>query len=176
MIPKVAACIHAVDHGVGSAHILDGRVPHVVLLELFSDAGIGTMVTEERADDARSHLMPTYAPAAGHLRPRRRHRAVGRRRASATSTSSRASPSPASATATRRSPTPSPSRPARLLHVSNLFRTEPGEEVAATLDLLVGDGTPAGGQVFFANSGAEANECAIKLARKFGGPRAATWS
>jgi acetylglutamate kinase len=44
MIPKVAACIHAVEHGVGSAHILDGRVPHVVLLELFSDAGVGTMV------------------------------------------------------------------------------------------------------------------------------------
>jgi acetylglutamate kinase len=46
MIPKVAACIHAVDHGVGSAHILDGRVPHVLLLELFSDAGIGTMVVK----------------------------------------------------------------------------------------------------------------------------------
>jgi acetylglutamate kinase len=45
MIPKVAACAHAVRHGVGSAHILDGRVPHVVLLELFSDAGVGTMVT-----------------------------------------------------------------------------------------------------------------------------------
>jgi acetylglutamate kinase len=44
MIPKVAACVHAVEHGVGSAHILDGRVPHVVLLELFSDAGVGTMV------------------------------------------------------------------------------------------------------------------------------------
>jgi acetylglutamate kinase len=46
MIPKVAACIHAVEHGVGSAHILDGRLPHVVLLELFSDAGIGTMVVK----------------------------------------------------------------------------------------------------------------------------------
>ncbi|HET7720092.1 MAG TPA: aminotransferase class III-fold pyridoxal phosphate-dependent enzyme, partial [Acidimicrobiales bacterium] len=57
-----------------------------------------------------------------------------------------------------------------LLHVSNLFRTEPGEEVAATLDVLIGDGQPAGGQVFFCNSGAEANECAIKLARKNGGP------
>jgi acetylglutamate kinase len=45
MIPKAAACIHAVGKGVGSAHILDGRVPHVVLLELFSDAGVGTMVT-----------------------------------------------------------------------------------------------------------------------------------
>ena len=49
MIPKIAACAHAVRHGVRSAHILDGRVPHVLLLELFSDAGIGTMVTEGEA-------------------------------------------------------------------------------------------------------------------------------
>ncbi len=56
-----------------------------------------------------------------------------------------------------------------LLHVSNLFGTLPGPEVARTLDRLIGDGTPAGGQVFFCNSGAEANECAIKLARRFGG-------
>jgi acetylglutamate kinase len=45
MIPKVAAALHAVQHGVASAHLLDGRVPHVLLLELFSDAGIGTMIT-----------------------------------------------------------------------------------------------------------------------------------
>jgi acetylglutamate kinase len=32
---------------VGSAHLLDGRLPHVVLLELFSDAGVGTMITKE---------------------------------------------------------------------------------------------------------------------------------
>ena len=49
MIPKAAACIHAVGHGVGSAHILDGRLPHVLLLELFTDSGIGTMVTKEPA-------------------------------------------------------------------------------------------------------------------------------
>ena len=47
MIPKIAAALHAVEHGVGSAHLLDGRVPHVILLELFSDAGIGTMITAE---------------------------------------------------------------------------------------------------------------------------------
>lgn len=46
MIPKTAAALHAVRHGVGSAHLLDGREPHVVLLELFSDAGIGTMITD----------------------------------------------------------------------------------------------------------------------------------
>ena len=47
MIPKIAACLHAVDGGVASAHLLDGRLPHVVLLELFSDAGVGTMITKE---------------------------------------------------------------------------------------------------------------------------------
>ncbi len=52
-----------------------------------------------------------------------------------------------------------------LLHVSNLFGTEPAGDVARTLDRLLG----GGGQVFFCNSGAEANECALKLARKFGG-------
>jgi acetylglutamate kinase len=45
MIPKIAACLHAVTNGVGSAHLLDGRLAHVLLLELFSDAGIGTMIT-----------------------------------------------------------------------------------------------------------------------------------
>jgi acetylglutamate kinase len=44
MIPKVAACLDALAGGVRSAHLLDGRVPHVVLLELFTDTGIGTMV------------------------------------------------------------------------------------------------------------------------------------
>jgi len=59
---------------------------------------------------------------------------------------------------------------ARLMHVSNLFHNELNERLARDLDRLVGDGSPAGGQVFFSNSGAEANECAIKLARRVGGP------
>jgi len=46
MIPKIEACIHAVEQGVRSAHILDGRIPHVLLLEIFTDSGIGTMITE----------------------------------------------------------------------------------------------------------------------------------
>lgn len=57
----------------------------------------------------------------------------------------------------------------RLVHVSNLFRNELAEPLAVELDRLVGDGTPLSGQVFFANSGAEANECAMKLARRFHG-------
>jgi acetylglutamate kinase len=45
MIPKVDSCIHAVRNGVANAHILDGRIAHVLLLEIFTDAGIGTMVS-----------------------------------------------------------------------------------------------------------------------------------
>jgi acetylglutamate kinase len=45
MRPKLAACIDAIRGGAQSAHIIDGRKPHSLLLELFTDAGIGTMVT-----------------------------------------------------------------------------------------------------------------------------------
>lgn len=53
----------------------------------------------------------------------------------------------------------------KLLHVSNLFGNEHNEPLARMIDSLLG----GGGRVFFANSGAESNECAIKLARRFGG-------
>ena len=44
MVPKAAACAHAVRHGVASAHVLDGRVAHAILLELLTSEGVGTMV------------------------------------------------------------------------------------------------------------------------------------
>jgi acetylglutamate kinase len=44
MIPKLESCIHALDGGVRRAHILDGRVPHALLLEFFTREGIGTMI------------------------------------------------------------------------------------------------------------------------------------
>jgi acetylglutamate kinase len=44
MRPKLQACLEAIQGGVGAAHILDGRVPHSLLLELFTDAGIGTKI------------------------------------------------------------------------------------------------------------------------------------
>src|SRR5882757_6468639 len=44
MVPKMEACLRAVRGGVGQAHVLDGRVPHAVLLEVFTDEGVGTMV------------------------------------------------------------------------------------------------------------------------------------
>ncbi|HWE66699.1 MAG TPA: acetylornithine transaminase [Acidimicrobiales bacterium] len=57
-----------------------------------------------------------------------------------------------------------------LSHVSNLYGNTLGPEVALTIDRLINGGTgQAGGQVFFSNSGAEANECALKLARRWAG-------
>jgi acetylglutamate kinase len=44
MVPKMEGCLRAVRGGVGSAHVLDGRVPHALLLEIFTDSGVGTMV------------------------------------------------------------------------------------------------------------------------------------
>jgi acetylglutamate kinase len=44
MIPKVETCIYAIERGVKGAVILDGRVPHAILAELFTDAGPGTLI------------------------------------------------------------------------------------------------------------------------------------
>jgi acetylglutamate kinase len=45
MIPKVRCCIEALEGGVSSATVLDGRVLHAVLLEIFTDGGVGTLIT-----------------------------------------------------------------------------------------------------------------------------------
>lgn len=47
MIPKVGACVHALRRGVERAHILNGTIPHALLLEVYTDEGIGTMITGE---------------------------------------------------------------------------------------------------------------------------------
>lgn len=47
MLPKMEACLHACDHGVRRAHVVDGRIAHAVLVEVFTDTGIGTMVVNE---------------------------------------------------------------------------------------------------------------------------------
>jgi acetylglutamate kinase len=47
MIPKMQACLQAVEGGVPKAHIIDGRQPHSILLEVFTKSGVGTQVTEK---------------------------------------------------------------------------------------------------------------------------------
>jgi acetylglutamate kinase len=60
MIPKMEACLTAVRGGVPQAHVLDGRLPHAVLLEIFTDSGIGTMVIPDPAP------VPDSAPIPDH--------------------------------------------------------------------------------------------------------------
>ncbi len=47
MLPKIGCALSAVESGVGSTHIIDGRVPHAVLLEIFTDSGVGTLITAD---------------------------------------------------------------------------------------------------------------------------------
>ena len=47
MIPKIKCCLEAVDGGVGKAHILDGRVENVILLEMFTQGGVGSEITRK---------------------------------------------------------------------------------------------------------------------------------
>ncbi len=54
MIPKMEACLLAVRGGVPRAHVLDGRLPHAILLEIFTDSGIGTMVLPDSAPGMRT--------------------------------------------------------------------------------------------------------------------------
>jgi acetylglutamate kinase len=47
MLPKVDACLNALDAGVKKAHIIDGRIQHSLLLEIYTDKGIGTQIIKE---------------------------------------------------------------------------------------------------------------------------------
>ena len=66
MIPKMEACLRAVRGGVPQAHVIDGRLPHSVLLEIFTDSGIGTMVIPDPA--------PGQEPPETARNPRKRTR------------------------------------------------------------------------------------------------------
>ena len=50
MIPKVTCCVRSLAQGVRAAHILDGRLPHALLLEVFTDLGIGSMIVASGYD------------------------------------------------------------------------------------------------------------------------------
>ena len=184
MRPKLTACVDAIRGGVQSAHIIDGRKPHSLLLELFTDAGIGTMVSPvlAHAERARSprpratgvagamnltdagleerYLMGTYRR--GEVEFVRGEGALlwdseGREYLdllAGISVCSVGHCHPDVVEAVRE-------QAGRLMHTSNLFYTEPMVRLAERLSE-----SSLGGRVFFANSGTEANECAIKIARK----------
>lgn len=55
MLPKVEACIQALEAGVKKAHIIDGRIPHALLLEIYTDAGIGTEIHLKAGTRGKGH-------------------------------------------------------------------------------------------------------------------------
>ena len=59
MIPKLEACIRAVEHGVPQAHVVDGRQPHSMLLELFTNEGFGTMILPDESTRDESEGSPS---------------------------------------------------------------------------------------------------------------------
>ena len=157
MRPKLEACVDAIHGGVSSAHIVDGRVPHSLLLELFTDAG---MARRSRPALTSSALAPTYARYPVEFVAGRGCRS-STPRATSTSTSWPGSRSATLGHCHPRVVAAIQEQAARLMHVSNLFYTEPIVRLAERLARR-----SLGGVVFFCNSGAEANEAAIKLARK----------
>ena len=50
MLPKLHNCIEAIEHGVSRVHILDGRIPHCLLLEIFTNKGIGTAILNSKEE------------------------------------------------------------------------------------------------------------------------------
>ena len=70
MIPKMTACRKAVEGGVSGATVVDGRVPHAVLLEIFTDEGVGTQVLPDAATRVRTAVYTTSVRPGGGSRPR----------------------------------------------------------------------------------------------------------
>lgn len=62
MIPKLNSCVNAMEAGVASAHMINGTVPHSLLLELFTDSGIGTaLYAQDEAEDFEAHPLGNFA-------------------------------------------------------------------------------------------------------------------
>ena len=175
MIPKLESAVRALDAGVGRIHLVDGRVEHALVLELFTPEGVGTMITPD-ADGpgaARMSLPGDSAVMATYARyPLTLVRGAGTRVwdddgrafldfAGALGVTAIGHSHPAWTRAVH-------DQVDRLDLVSNLYTTEPQAWLAQRLaDLL----PLPDGRVFFCNSGAEANEAAIKLVRRWGLPQ-----
>ncbi len=69
MVPKMGACLHAVSHGVPRATVIDGREPHAVVLEIFTDEGVGTQVLPGVPTKIRTAMYRTSAPADARRNP-----------------------------------------------------------------------------------------------------------
>ena len=173
MIPKMEACLAAVEGGVPIATVIDGRVPHSLLLEIFTDEGIGTMVVAgmstadaglERSRLRRVPSMNTFGPPKRVLRARRGRPRLGRRRQPLPRPAGRASRSTRWGTPTRGLVRRDPDAAATLGSTCRTSSPRPPQiALAERLDTLVTPAAPdAEARVFFTNSGTEANEAGLQ--------------
>lgn len=165
MIPKVNCCVDALHLGVKNVVILDGRVPHSILLELLTDEGAGTLFKEKRDMTIKekdvNFIAGTYkrfpvvlSHGKGSLVWDENGKEYIDMGSGIGVTSFGFSDDKWEAAVSGQA--------AKLQHTSNLYYTEPCAVLAEKLCEKTGMS-----RVFFSNSGAEANECAIKAARKY---------
>ena len=166
MVPKIEACLRAVAGGVPSAHVIDGRVEHCVLVELFTDEGTGTKVVKRMTLQQRweavmmnNYGTPPLALASGDG-------------AVVTDVDGKSYLDLLGGIAVNvlghRHPAVIDAVTAQLNtlgHTSNFYATEPGIALAEALVGLLGADAA---RVFFCNSGTEANEVAFKITRLTG--------
>lgn len=165
MIPKVNCCIEALRKGVKNVVIMDGRVPHSILMELLTNEGAGTMFTEKRnmcvKEKDASYIAGTYnrfpvvlSHGKGSLIWDENGKEYIDMGSGIGVTSFGIADDKWHDAVSEQS--------GKLQHTSNLYYTEPCTTLAEKLCEKTGMS-----KVFFSNSGAEANECAIKVARKY---------
>ncbi len=165
MIPKVNCCIDALKHGVENVVVMDGRVPHSILMELLTNEGAGTMVTKARdltikEKDAKyvANTYNRFPVVLSHGKGSYLYDENGKEYVDMGSGIGVTS----FGIADEDWKTAVSEQAGKLQHASNLYYTEPCAQLAEKLC----EKTEMS-KVFFSNSGAEANECAIKVARKY---------
>lgn len=165
MIPKVNCCVEALSRGVKNVIIMDGRIPHAILMELLTNEGAGTMFTDKRdltiREKDEKYVAGTYARfpvVLSHGKGSLVWDETGKEYVDMGSGIGVTS----FGFADDRWQAAVSDQAAKLQHASNLYYTEPCARLAEKLCERTGMG-----KVFFSNSGAEANECAIKVARKY---------
>ena len=165
MIPKVNCCIDALKKGVKNVIIMDGRVPHSILMELLTDEGAGTMFMEKRdmtiKEKDSGYVAGTYnrfpivlSHGKGSI--------VWDENGKEYIDMGTGIGVNSFGIADDKWQTAVSGQASKLQHASNLYYTEPCAVLAEKLCEKTGMS-----KVFFSNSGAEANECAIKAARKY---------
>ncbi len=165
MIPKTDCCIEALKKGVKNVVIMDGRVPHSILMELLTDEGVGTMFTEKRkmsiTEKDANFVAGTYKRFPVVVANGKGSKVWDENGKEYIDMGSGIGVT-SFGIADEKWQEAVNAQAAKLQHASNLYYTEPCAVLAEKLCEKTGMK-----KVFFSNSGAEANECAIKVARKY---------